>query len=145
MYTETVTYTDYNGSERTESFSFNLTKAEVYDTEMSYEGGYKGYLQKIVDAKDMSALVKVFKELLMKTYGERSSDGRRFIKSPELSKAFSETEAFSTIYIKLATDADAAAKFISGTFPKTPIISESSNSPPISPPQVQLLESISES
>lgn len=118
MLKETITYIDYNGIERTEDHYFNLSKAEIMEMQMSTTGGLAETIQKIVDAKDAPAIVKIFKDLILKAYGEKSADGRRFIKSEEISTAFSQTEAYSQLYMKLATDADAAAKFVNGIIPK---------------------------
>jgi len=117
MLKKTITYTDYNGNERTEDFYFNLSKAEIMEMEMSTAGGLTEMIQKIVAAQDAPAIIKVFKELILKAYGEKSPDGKRFIKSEELSTAFSQTEAFSQLFMELATDADAAAKFVNGIVP----------------------------
>lgn len=117
MIKKNITYTDYNGVERTEDFYFNLTKAEIMEMEMSVEGGFAEKLQKIVDSKSAPAIIQTFKELVLKAYGEKSDDGKRFVKSPEIAAAFSQTEAYSQIFMELATDADAAAKFINGIVP----------------------------
>lgn len=113
----TETYTDYNGVERKEDFYFNLTKAEIMEMEMTTTGGMAEMIQKIVDAKDASSIIKVFKELILKAYGEKSADGKRFVKSEELSEAFAQTEAYSNIFMRLATNADAAAAFVNGIIP----------------------------
>lgn len=119
MWKETITYTDYFGEERTEDFRFNLSKAECAERQMKYAGGgYAEFLRKIVDAKDAEKIVEYFKQFLLDSYGEISSDGRRFMKSPEISKAFSETEAYSILYMKLATDDVFAANFVNGVLPK---------------------------
>lgn len=117
MIKKTITYTDYNGSTRTEDFYFNLTKAEVMEMEMSTTGGLAEMIKRIIAAQDQPAIIKVFKDLVLKAYGEKSSDGRRFIKSDEISIAFSQTEAYSQLFMELATDADAAAKFVNGVVP----------------------------
>ena len=117
MLKKTVTYTDYNGVERTEDYYFNLTKAEIAEMELSVSGGYAEMLNKIVAAQDMPTLIKVWKELLLKAYGEKSLDGRRFIKSEEISTAFSQTEAYSILFMEFATDADSAAQFVNGIMP----------------------------
>lgn len=117
MIKKTITYTDYNGVERTENFYFNLSKAEVMEMEMSADGGMAAAIQKIVDAKDAPAIIRVFKDLVLKAYGVKSDDGRRFMKSKEISDAFSQTEAYSQIFMELATDTDAASKFINGIVP----------------------------
>ena len=117
MLKKTITYTDYNGTERTEDFYFNLTKAEVMELEMSTSGGLAEMIKRIVDAKDAPAIIKIFKDLVLKAYGEKSPDGKRFIKSDEIRTAFSQTEAYSILFMELATDADAAAKFVNGIIP----------------------------
>lgn len=117
MLKKSITYTDYNGVERTEDFWFNLSKAEIMEMEMSTTGGLAELIQKIVQTQDAPAIIKIFKDLVLKAYGEKSADGKRFIKSDELSLAFSQTEAYSNLFMELATDADAAAKFVNGIIP----------------------------
>ena len=118
MLKKTVTYTDYNGSERTEDFYFNLTKAEIMEMELTTVGGLSAMIEKIVAAKDGPTIIKTFKDLVLKAYGEKSADGRRFIKSPEIAEAFSQTEAYSQIFMELATDDEAPAKFVNGIIPE---------------------------
>ena len=117
MLKKTITYTDYNGTERTEDFYFNLSKAEVMEMEMGIDGGLTEMINKIVAAKDAPAIIKIFKELILKAYGEKSADGKRHIKSEELSTAFSQTEAYSNLFMELATNSDEAAKFVNGIIP----------------------------
>ncbi len=114
MIKKTVTYTDYNGAERTEDFYFNLSKAEVMEMELSIDGGLAEKIERITAAQNAPEIIKVFKDLILKGYGEKSPDGKRFIKSKELSEAFSQTEAYSEIFMELATNADVAAKFVNG-------------------------------
>lgn len=118
MFKKTVTYTDYNDVKRTETFYFNFTKAEILEMELGTVGGLSAMIQGIIDAKDTPALIKVFKELVLKAYGEKSADGKRFIKSPELSEQFAQTEAYSDIFMELATDDVAAAAFVKGVTPE---------------------------
>ena len=110
MLKKKVTYTDYNGVERTEDFYFNLSKAEIMEMELGTTGGFAEMIQKVVAAQDAPTLIKIFKDLVLKAYGEKSADGKRFIKSDEIATAFSQTEAYSQIFMELATDADAASK-----------------------------------
>ena len=117
MLKKTFTYVDYNGVERTEDHYFNLSKAELMEMEMSTTGGLAEMINKIVAAQDAPAIVKVFKELVLKAYGQKSADGRRFIKSKELADEFAQTEAYSQLFMELATDADAAAAFVNGIVP----------------------------
>ena len=117
MLKKTITYTDYNGNERKEDFYFNLSKAEVMEMEMSTSGGLAQMINKIIETQDSPAIIKIFKDLILKAYGEKSPDGKRFMKSAERSEAFAQTEAYSNLFMELATDADAAAKFVNGITP----------------------------
>lgn len=117
MLKKTITYPDYNGLDRTEDFYFNLTKAEIMEMELSTTGGLSEMISRIVAAKDAPAIIKVFKELILKAYGQKSPDGKRFVKSAELSEEFAQTEAYSILFMELATDADAAAKFVNAIVP----------------------------
>lgn len=117
MYKKVMTYTDYNGEERTEDFYFNLTKAEITEMELMTDGGLKDKIERITKAKDVPEIIKLFKELILKAYGIKSPDGKRFIKSEKLSEEFSQTEAYSDLFIELATNSDAAAEFVNGIMP----------------------------
>lgn len=118
MLKKTINYTDYNGVERKEDFYFNLSKAELTEMELSTAGGLAEMIQKIVDTQDTPKIVKIFKDLVLKAYGEKSLDGKRFIKNDEIREAFSQTEAYSELFMELASDADAAAAFVNGIVPK---------------------------
>ena len=119
MLKKTITYYDYNDVERTEDFYFNLSKAEIMEMEMGTTGGLAEMINKIVQTQDAPAIIKVFKDLILKAYGERSADGKRFEKkNGTLAEAFAETEAYSQLFMELATDADAAARFVNGIIPK---------------------------
>ena len=120
MLKKTITYTDYNGVERTEDFLFNLTQAEITEMELGTTGGFGEMLQRIIAAKDMPTIIKVFKDLILKAYGEKSADGRRFVKSEEISEQFAQTEAYSILFMNCATDSDFAAEFIKGIMPEIP-------------------------
>lgn len=117
MLKKTITYTDYNGVEHTEDFYFNLSKAEIMEMEMGTSGGLSEMINKIVAAQDAPAIIKVFKDLILKAYGEKSPDGKRFIKSDEIATAFSQTDAYSQLFMELATDTDAASAFVNGIVP----------------------------
>ena len=117
MLKKSIKYTDYNGVERSEDFYFNLSKAELMEMEMSTAGGLAEMITKIVAAQDQPAIIKLFKELILKAYGEKSADGKRFIKSDELAAAFSQTEAYSELFMELSTDSDKAAEFVNKIIP----------------------------
>lgn len=117
MLKKTITYTDYNGTQRTEDHYFNLSKAELAEMEMGTAGGLAEMLTRIVAAQDAPAIMKVFKDLIVKAYGVKSADGKRFIKSEEISTEFLQTEAYSELFMELIQDADAMAAFINGIVP----------------------------
>ena len=117
MVVEKIKYTDFNGLEREEEFMFNLTEAEMTEMELTTDGGLSDSIKKIIAAQDTPEIIKVFKMLLLKSYGEKSADGRRFVKSDKLSEEFSQTNAYSQLFMKLATDDKAAVAFINGIMP----------------------------
>lgn len=117
MYTKRMPYTDYNGEKREEDFRFNFTKAELVEMEMTAEGGLQNMIQQIIDAKDRAKLIKIFKKLILDSYGVKSPDGKRFIKNEELKEEFSQTEAYSELFILLSSNDEEAAKFINGIMP----------------------------
>lgn len=135
MLKKTITYTDYNNTERSEDFYFNLTKAEIMKMELGTTGGLTETIQRIIAAQDTPALVAIFENLILKAYGVKSPDGKRFEKSEELSKAFEQTEAYSILFMELATNADEAAKFINGIVPAelAQEVAKQGNTPVIAP------------
>ena len=118
MLVKTITYTDYNGNERTEDFYFNLTKAELINMEVSVDGGFSELLKKIIREKNAPKLSEYFQKLIKKAYGIKSDDGRRFMKSDEITREFTEKEAYSVLYTELVMDDKAAATFVNGIMPK---------------------------
>lgn len=117
MHKVTLSYVDFNGLQRTETFYFNLTKAELLDMQLTTYGGYAETVKAIIDAKDQPALIAIFKELLRKAYGKKSPDGRRFDKSPEIVADFVNCQAYSDLYMKLVMDDEYAADFIAKLIP----------------------------
>ena len=117
MVVKKIKYTDFNGVEREEEFMFNLTEAEITEMELTTDGGLSDSIKKIISAQDTPEIIKTFKMLLLKSYGEKSADGRRFIKSEELTEAFTQTNAYSQFFMELATDDKAAIAFINGIIP----------------------------
>lgn len=118
MLKKRIKYTDYDGNEREEDFYFNLSKAELVELELTTEGGLEQMIQKITDTRDMPKLIELFKRLILMSYGEKSENGKRFIKSKELSDAFAQTEAYSELFMELATDDKAASEFVNGIVPQ---------------------------
>lgn len=133
MYAKKITYTDYDGNERTETFYFNLNKAELTEMELSSEGGLSKMIQKIVDEQDTTRIITIFKDIILRSYGEKSNDGKRFIKkAPDghmLADDFAQTEAYSELFMELASNADAASEFVNNIVPQMP-----QDQPKIAPP-----------
>lgn len=122
MITKTITYEDYNGVSRTEKFSFHLTKAELMEMELGTSGGMAEMMQRIVEAQDGPAIVKIFKDVILKAYGVKSPDGKQFMKKDpvtgvDYALAFSQTEAYSELFMELSTNAEAGAAFVNGIMP----------------------------
>ena len=133
MVVEKIKYTDFNGLEREEEFMFNLTEAEITEMELTTDGGLSDSIKKIIAAQDTPQIIKVFKMLLLKSYGEKSADGRRFVKSDKLSEEFAQTNAYSQLFMKLATDDKAAVAFINGIMPDSMQEKAAGNNPGLMP------------
>lgn len=132
MLKKLITYKDYNGVERKENFYFNLSKPELLEMELGTTGGMRELIQTMVEKQDIPKIMAAFKEIILKSYGEKSPDGRVFNKSPELSTAFSQTEAYSVLYMELINDANKAAAFINAVMPEdmqTPVNPEKELTP----------------
>lgn len=117
MLKKTISYTDYDGNQRTEDFYFNLSKAEITEMELSMEGGMRAYIKRIIAAKSQLELVKLFKDVVLKSYGKKSTDGRLFMKNDTIRAEFEAHPAYSAIYMELMSDAQKAANFINGLMP----------------------------
>jgi hypothetical protein len=117
MFVKEIRYTDYNGIDRSEKFYFNLNKSELTEMDLTTAGGMKSFIERITNTQDQAELIKLFKELILKAYGQKSDDGKRFIKTQQLRDEFEQTEAFSELYVELATDEKAATDFVNGVIP----------------------------
>lgn len=118
MLKKLIKYTDYNGTERQENFYFNLNKTELMEMETEVTGGMRQLLEDMMEKQDVPKIMKAFKTIILKAYGEKSPDGRRFYKSEELSTAFTQTEAYNVLYMELLSDAKKAAAFINALMPE---------------------------
>lgn len=117
MITKEIIFTDYNGQERKEKYQFNFTKAELTEMELSVNGGLSAMVDRIKETDDRPELMRIFKDLILKAYGVKSPDGKRFVKSEELRTEFSQTEAYSELYMELVTNTDSAISFFNGLIP----------------------------
>jgi hypothetical protein len=115
---KTITYENFNEETVSEDFFFHLSKAELIELEMSHDGGLSASLQRIVELEDKKAVIAEFKNIILSSYGKKSEDGRRFIKNQALREEFESSEAYSTLFMELVTDTDAAVEFINGIIPK---------------------------
>ena len=118
MIKKTITYTDYDGNERTEDFYFNLSKPELIEMQTSEAGGLEKKIEKISKEQDIKKIIELMKDIIQKSYGVKSDDGKRFIKNQEVLDEFMQSEAYSELFMDLATDANAASEFINGILPK---------------------------
>lgn len=118
MYKKTIAFTDYNGVNREEDFYFNLNESEVMKLEMRVPGGLTAMMQRIVQKMDAQQIIYTFEELIRRSYGEKSPDGREFRKSPELVEKFMQTEAYNKLFMELCTDSKAAAEFFNNIVPQ---------------------------
>ena len=117
MLKKTITYKDFDGNSRTEDFYFNLTKSEITEMELGINGGLDGMLDRVIKKQDGAVIIKVFKDLLLKSYGEKSLDGRKFEKSEKISDDFYHTGAYDELFMELVTDAKKAAAFVKAIMP----------------------------
>ena len=124
MYVKEMEYTDFNGVTRKEKFYFNLTKAEILDMELGKAGGLTEYIRKILEAQDTPTIMSLFKSLLLKSYGVKSDDGRRFIKNDQVREDFEQTQAFSDLYMLLALNDEEASRFVNAIVPADMQVSE---------------------
>jgi len=114
---KTITYEDFNGETVSEDFFFHLSKAELVELELSHEGGLSAALERIIAAEDGKSIIAEFKNIILSSYGVRSEDGRRFVKNQTLRDEFESTEAYSTLFMELVTDTDAAVVFVNNVIP----------------------------
>lgn len=117
MLKKTITFVDYDNNERVEEHYFNLSNAELTEIELSFVGGLSKEVKKIMASENPKEIIKIFKDIILMAYGIKSDDGRRFIKSQELRDSFSQTEAYSTLFMELATNSESAINFIKGIVP----------------------------
>lgn len=117
MLKKTITYTDYDGNERTEDFRFNLSKAEYVMFENSVIGGMSKEIERAMAMQNGPRILEIFKDLVDRSYGVKTADGRRFTKTPELLQEFRETEAYVNLFMELVTDPEAGKAFLRGVSP----------------------------
>jgi hypothetical protein len=115
---KTITYKNFNDEEVSEDYFFHLSKAELVELEMSHQDGLSEALQRIIEAEDGKAIIAEFKKIILGSYGKKSPDGKRFIKTQELRDEFESSEAYSTLFMELVTETDKAIEFVNGIVPQ---------------------------
>lgn len=118
MLKRNITYEDFDGNSVTETFYFNISKPELVELEVEKKGGFSDWIQAIIKAEDNKTVVEQFKRIVLLAYGVKSEDGKRFIKNDQLREEFSQTNAYNELFMELATQEDAAVRFLTGVLPK---------------------------
>jgi hypothetical protein len=118
MFKETFEFKDYFGVDRKEDHYFQLSEPEVMQLNFSSVGNLKDTVEKITQEQDGGRIISLFEQIIQKAHGERSEDGRLFIKNKEALERFIYSPVYSMMYMKLATDADYAARFLREILPK---------------------------
>lgn len=136
MLKKPITYEDFNGDTVTEDFYFNISGPEMIELEAKFEGGLGGFLERLVKINDKAAMIEQFKEIILISYGEKSADGKSFVKSDEMRTAFSHHAAYNELFMELATEEGPAAEFINGIMPKKAMekLKEKVADKPVGPP-----------
>lgn len=121
MLKKTISYKDYDGKERNEEVYFNLDEGEIMEMEMSVSGGFSAMLERVVHEESEPELFKIFKNFVVKSYGEKSADGRYFLKEDDdgrpLVRKFLQSKAYSALMLELTKDAKAASDFVNAIMP----------------------------
>lgn len=138
MLKKEIFYTDFDGNDTSDVHYFHLSKTELMELESSHEGGLGAVIVRLVETKDIKALIAEFKNLIMLSYGQKSDDGKKFVKNDEIREEFTQTAAYDALFMELATDSDAAAAFINGIIPKdlVPVTDKPVQTVPQPPPPV---------
>ena len=143
MLKRTIQFTDFDGNEQVEVHYFNLMKTELIEMEVEHGEGLEGMIRRIIETNDKKAIIAEFKKIILVAYGQKSADGKRFIKSPEISTEFSQSPAFDALFMELATDDKAAADFITKVVPAG-MSNVDQDKPILPPPSLTPAESTNE-
>lgn len=118
MLKKEITYDDFNGDTATETLYFNLTKSEMLELDADHIDGLEATIKRITQTNDRQGLIREFKRIIMMSYGQKSPDGKRFVKTDELRQEFQQTAAYDALFMELATNDKSAAAFMKGILPK---------------------------
>lgn len=119
MLSKEITYTDFNGVKRTETFYFNISKPELIKWQVKEGYGLDEEVTKLTKSENLKKSIEIFEKLIDYSIGIKSEDGKRLIKNDgQIASEFKETNAYEVLYMELGTDDKKAAEFINGIFPK---------------------------
>lgn len=118
MFVKEISYTDYNGNQKSKKYYFNLTKSELTEMDLTTVGGMRSFIDRITNSQDQAELIKLFKELILKAYGVKSDDGEKFMKGGDITTSFEQSMAYDAYFMELATNEKAAIEFVNGIMPR---------------------------
>lgn len=118
MLKKPITYTDFDGNTRTEDHYFNLTRAELTKMQWEIDGGMIQFLDRIVKEDDSKNIMKYFDKFICMSYGEKSLDGKRFDKSPEITAKFVNSAAYDALFMELCSSTKACVDFFNAVIPQ---------------------------
>lgn len=115
MVAKKITYTDFTGKEITEVFYFNLTQVELAEMNLNIDGGFDQLSDRFKQKPDAAQMVDIFKALMHKAVLEKTPDGKRYVKSKEISDSFVASDAYSQLFIEmiLSENSDNVLNFLS--------------------------------
>lgn len=117
MLRKEVEYKDFDGNDRKDVLWFHLNEVEITEMDLETSGGLVKYMESIIDTNDVNQLITIFKDLLIRSYGERSMDGKHFYKDDKIRNEFVSSAAYPVLYMEMVSDADKAVEFINGIVP----------------------------
>lgn len=120
MIRKTVKYTDFDDNEVTETFEFNLTKAELTELNFLEDGSdLATVLGAMADGStNVRQVLEILKDILTKAVGKKSDDGKLFEKNDRIRAELFATNAYSELLYELIDSPQKAADFMTGLLPK---------------------------
>lgn len=111
MLAKTITYTDLNGQSQTETLYFNFNQREAAAFIDSIGGDYDAYASKILSTGRVSDIIDFITNILLDAYGQKSEDGKRFIKNAKIRAEFADSIAFAEITEQFLMDPKFSEEF----------------------------------
>lgn len=111
MFKHSVEYVDFNGSDRKEDLYFHLSLPEVTRLEAEIGMGLEDYIKGLTTNQELNTLLAFLERMLLSSYGQKTSDGKSFIKSQVIREAFEYSQAYAEIFEQVLSNPDLARKF----------------------------------